>query len=160
MDDFLEKVKVFFGFKEEKELFNEQPVANMPEEEPIITKKSKPFQGSLIHTKNAKKFSMSQIKVEEPKIYEDSLLIATHLRENNPVIVNLKFLDATSSKRLIDFVCGTAYAINGHMMKIGENIFLFTPNQVTITNSEEKTTLQEGMEQKEKDIFFKKVSNS
>ena len=72
------------------------------------------------------KFSFAEITIEAPTNYEDATQIATHLLENKPVIVNLKNLENDISKRLIDFVCGTAYAINGHMMKIGDTIFLFT----------------------------------
>jgi len=149
-----DKVKEFFGFQEET-----TPL--LPQQEIKEEKKAplKPFKGSLIHSQNAKPFSPSEIKIEEPRIYEDSLNIATQLREKKPVIVNLKYLDTTSSKRLIDFVCGTAYAINGHMMKIGENIFLFTPENVLIANAEDKSTLQQGIEQEEKEVFFKQVSN-
>lgn len=150
----LEKVKEFFGFQEENNVTfaPEEPTAE--EKKPAI----KPFKGALVNTQSARPFSASEIKIEEPRIYEDSLNIATQLREKKPVIVNLKYLDATASKRLIDFVCGTAYAINGHMMKIGENIFLFTPENVLIANSEDKSTLQQGIEQEEKEVFFKNVS--
>ena len=113
---------------------------------------------ALVDSKNARPFASSEIKVKEPKVYEDSLSIATYLRENKPVIVNLKYLDADAGKRLIDFICGTAYAINGHMMKIGENIFLFTPSNVCIVHNEEKSALDQGLETEEKEVFFRKVS--
>jgi cell division inhibitor SepF len=147
-----DKIKEFFGFQEETEI---EPSTPIKEEKKATLK---PFKGSLVHSQNSKPFTPSEIKIEEPRIYEDSLNIATQLREKKPVIVNLKFLDTTASKRLIDFVCGTAYAINGHMMKIGENIFLFTPENVLIANSEDKSTLQQGIEQEEKEVFFKKVA--
>ena len=72
-----------------------------------------------------------------------------------PVIINLKHLDSNSGKRLIDFVCGTAYAINGHMMKIGENIFLFTPSNVLI-ESGEKSPLEKGLDHEERENFFRR----
>lgn len=150
MKNTLEKIKHYFGFSEEEPF--EEPTK--PEKSPTI----KPFKGSLVDSQNARPFASSEIKVEEPKVYEDSLSIATHLRENKPVIVNLKYLDKLAGKRLIDFVCGTAYAINGHMMKIGENIFLFTPSKVLIVNSEEKTQLEEGVSADEKEVFFKQAS--
>lgn len=150
MKNTLEKIKHYFGFSEDEPF--EEPTT--PEKSPTI----KPFKGSLIDSQNARPFASSEIKVEEPKVYEDSLSIATHLRENKPVIVNLKFLDKLAGKRLIDFVCGTAYAINGHMMKIGENIFLFTPSKVLIVNSEDKSQLEEGVSADEKEVFFKQAS--
>ena len=44
------------------------------------------------------------------------------------------------------------------LMKIGENIFLFTPSKVLIVNSEEKSQLEEGMALDEKEVFFKQAS--
>ena len=92
----------------------------------------------------------------EPKVYEDSLNISTHLRTGSPVVINLKHLDPTEGTRLIDFVCGTAYAIDGHMMKIGETIFLFTPNSIAINSAEEKASLGEELafEQEKRESFF------
>lgn len=95
----------------------------------------------------------SEIMVYEPKIYEDSLNIATNLRSGSPVIVNLKHLDPAEGTRLIDFVCGTAYAIDGHMMKIGETIFLFAPSNIAITSAEERSSLGEEIEAKRESFF-------
>src|SRR3989338_1487028 len=99
----------------------------------------------------------SDIMVYEPKIYEDSLNISTNLRGGSPVIVNLKHLDPAEGTRLIDFVCGTAYAIDGHMMKIGETIFLFAPSSIAIVSAEERATLSEEMTQtvrQKRETFF------
>ena len=93
-----------------------------------------------------------EIMFYEPKIYEDSLNISTNLRAGSPVIINLKHLDPTEGTRLIDFVCGTAYAIDGHMMKIGESIFLFTPSSISIVAAEERAPLGEEIEKRE--TFF------
>ena len=97
-----------------------------------------------------------EIMFYEPKVYEDSLNISTNLRAGSPVIINLKHLDPTEGTRLIDFVCGTAYAIDGHMMKIGESIFLFTPGSIAITSAEERASLGEELEidRSKRETFF------
>ena len=97
-----------------------------------------------------------EVMVYEPKVYEDSLNISTHLRAGSPVIINLKNLDPAEGTRLIDFVCGTAYAIDGHMMKIGETIFLFTPNTINITSADERASLGEELafEEEKRETFF------
>lgn len=82
-----------------------------------------------------------EIMFYEPKVYEDSLNISTHLRAGSPVVINLKHLDPAEGTRLIDFVCGTAYAINGHMMKIGDSLFLFAPKTIAITSAEDRSSL-------------------
>lgn len=93
------------------------------------------------------------IAVYEPKVYEDSLPISTNLREGNPVVVNLKHLDPNEGTRLIDFVCGTAYAIDGHMIRIGESIFLFTPNTIRIADHTEKANIEQSTETGEHSFF-------
>ena len=92
----------------------------------------------------------------EPKVYEDSLNISTNLRGGSPVIVNLKHLDPAEGTRLIDFVCGTAYAIDGHMMKIGESTFLFTPSSMAITAADDRASLGEEIdsERGKREVFF------
>ena len=79
-----------------------------------------------------------EIMISEPRVYEDSLGISANLRSGSPVLINLKNLDPVEGTRLIDFVCGTAYAIDGHMVKIVDTIFLFTPSTIKVTDSEEK----------------------
>jgi cell division inhibitor SepF len=98
----------------------------------------------------------SEVMFYEPKVYEDSLNISTNLRSGSPVIVNLKHLDPAEGTRLIDFVCGTAYAIDGHMMKIGESIFLFTPATIAITSADDRSSLGEELESErgKRDAFF------
>ena len=151
------QLKEFFGFTEEEDTpeLNLNITKEAPAKQPVV----RPFKGSVMHTQN-NHMSVAEIKIEEPRIYEDSLNIAAHLRDNKPVIVNLKYLDNVSGKRLIDFVCGTAYALNGHMMKIGENIFLFTPAHILIADPAEKSSLEQGMENDEKEVFFKRVAAS
>lgn len=84
-----------------------------------------------------------EIRYYEPKVYEDSLNVSAHLRAGSPVVINLKHLDPSEGTRLIDFVCGTAYAIDGHMMKIGDSIFMFAPNLIAITQADERSPLED-----------------
>ena len=76
-----------------------------------------------------------EIMLYEPRAYEDSLQISARLRAGDPVIVNLKYLDSSEGMRLIDFVCGTAFAIDGHMTKISETIFLLSPSSISISDN-------------------------
>ncbi|MCX5726205.1 MAG: cell division protein SepF [Candidatus Saganbacteria bacterium] len=98
-----------------------------------------------------------EIILYEPRVYEDSLSISAKLRAGSPVIINLKSLEPAEGTRLIDFVCGTAYAIDGHMVKIGESIFLFTPNNILINDIEGHAVLEEesGARDNSRDKFFR-----
>ena len=154
MSVIIDRAKDFFGFTEN----------GYKSDQPLKVLHKKPsvpgMRGTLIHFPQSKPVNAQEIVLAEPRSHEDSLNIATYLREGKPVVVNLKYLDTQSGKRLIDFVCGTAYAINGHMQKIGENIFVFTPETVLITDAEDKSTLEKGMDNAEKEVFFKKQAAS
>lgn len=106
--------------------------------------------------KDSKGEGSAEIMFYEPKVYEDSLNISTNLRSGSPVIINLKHLDPAEGTRLIDFVCGTAYAIDGHMMKIGESIFLFAPGSISIVSADERASLGDELEadRSKRETFF------
>lgn len=68
----------------------------------------------------------------EPRAYSESQQIADHLKKRNTVVVNLKRVTPDQAKRIVDFLSGTIYAINGGLQKIGGGIFLCTPNNVKV----------------------------
>lgn len=152
-------LKVFFGFEEDQGHGSHEQYSS-PDSGTEFRVPVRNTPKSAINTiqPKVKASAMHEIKVYEPKIYEDSLYIAGTLRDNRPVIVNLKNLDREAGKRLVDFVCGTTYAINGHMMKIGDNIFLFTPETILISDHDEKTTFEQGLDEERKETFFKRIS--
>ena len=47
-------------------------------------------------------------------------------------MVNLKRVTSDQAKRIVDFLSGTIYAINGNLQKIGGGIFLCTPNNINV----------------------------
>ncbi len=133
VDNLLKRAKAFIGLEEEGE--EEQNFGQQMDMGPLLRNKKENKSGDVNF----------EIIIYEPKVYEDSLNISSHLRTGSPVIINLKHLDPNEGTRLIDFVCGTAYAIDGHMMKIGDSIFLYTPPSIAITSAEEKSSLDENM---------------
>ncbi len=71
--------------------------------------------------------------VMEPGSFEEAQNIADQLKSRRPVIVNLENAEKTLAKRIVDFVSGTTYALNGNMQKVGNGIFLFVPTNVDIS---------------------------
>ncbi|MCL1790004.1 MAG: cell division protein SepF [Peptococcaceae bacterium] len=74
-----------------------------------------------------------RVVVIEPKSFDESQNIAEHLKSHRTVVLNLEKTDSILAQRIIDFVSGTAYALNGNMQKVGKAIFLFVPNNVDIS---------------------------
>lgn len=68
----------------------------------------------------------------EPRAFSESQQIADYLKARNTVVVNLKRVTPEQAKRIIDFLSGTLYAISGTLQKLGNGIFLCTPNNVSV----------------------------
>lgn len=73
-----------------------------------------------------------RVVLNEPRSYEEAQEIADHLRSRRPVVVNLQRVRTEQAIRIVDFLSGTVYALNGGITKIGPNIFLCTPDSVEI----------------------------
>ena len=74
-----------------------------------------------------------RVVVMEPNSFEEAQNIADQLKNRRPVIVNLENAEKMLAKRIVDFISGTTYALNGNMQKVGNGIFLFVPNNVDIS---------------------------
>ena len=79
---------------------------------------------------------MQQVKVviSQPSTFEQSEEICEHLKEKKSVILNLEYVNKDVARRIIDFVSGAAYALDGNMQKISNAIFLVAPFNYEITN--------------------------
>lgn len=91
----------------------------------------------------------------EPRAYSEAQQIADYLKKRCSVVVNLKRVTPEVSKRIIDFLGGTIYAIGGTMQKLGNGIFLCAPNNFNIegkiTDGEKKQEKTQKGEEKELD---------
>ncbi len=127
-----DRAKRFIGLEEE--VYDEELATE--------TRKEYIDLGPLRAKNNTKKSNDSEldISIYEPKNYDNSIEISAKLRQGCPVIVNLKFLDNSDGTRLIDFICGTAYDIDGRMHRIAETIFLLTPSHIAIADLSDKSS--------------------
>lgn len=84
----------------------------------------------------------SEVVVMEPRSFEEMPQAIQALRERKSVVLNLTTMDPDQAQRAVDFVAGGTYAIDGHQERIGESIFLFTPNCVHVSTP---TDIEEDM---------------
>ena len=77
--------------------------------------------------------SMMEVKIIQPTSFEDSQEICNTLLESKPVVVNLEGFDPDDAQRIMDFISGCIYAINGKYHQISKYIFIFTPENVDIS---------------------------
>ena len=114
-----------YGYDEELE--DEEPEV---EDKKIFGRKNKVVQMQQAQSQpNAIKMVISQ-----PTSFEQSDEICSFLKERKSVIVNLEYVNKEVARRIVDFISGGVYALDGHIQKISNSIFLIAPTNYEITN--------------------------
>ncbi len=80
-----------------------------------------------IHTTTA-----LQVIITKPDRFDTVSEIAEHLREKHAVVLNLEKTNKDVARRLVDFLSGCAYALDGKIKKIANSTYLITPYNVDI----------------------------
>ena len=73
-----------------------------------------------------------KIMVVDPSVFSDVKNIGKMILNGRAVIVNFREMDENQIHRVIDFLSGLIFAVNGDMQRIGEKIFLCTPKNFKI----------------------------
>lgn len=77
--------------------------------------------------------SARHVIVTSPKSFENVQEIADHMRDQRAVLLNFDNTDYESARRIVDFVSGVSYALDGTMKKIGQGVFLCTPHGMEVS---------------------------
>ncbi|CAG9619789.1 cell division protein SepF [Sutcliffiella rhizosphaerae] len=94
---------------------------------------SQPAKQNVVSLQSVQK--TSKVVLYEPRSYSEAQDVADHLKNRRAIIVNLQRIEMDQAKRIVDFLSGTVYAIGGDIQKIGQNIFLCTPDNVDVSGS-------------------------
>ncbi|EGW41915.1 cell division protein SepF [Desulfosporosinus sp. OT] len=106
------------------------------------------FETETTSRKNNKKIVSLPPKTLQPTIvhitpnaFDDVMEIAKRLRDKMIVTINLELVDVKLSKRIIDFVSGTVYALDGGIMKLADNVYLVAGHGVTLQEGDSSNLL-------------------
>lgn len=86
----------------------------------------------LFGTKKNKIVNMPQVQavkmvITQPTSFEQSEEICNYLKDRKSIIVNLEYVNKEAARRIIDFLSGAVHALNGHIQKVSNSIFLVAP---------------------------------
>ncbi len=73
-----------------------------------------------------------KLVVMQPETFDDARDIANHLKNKKPVVMNLEFVEKDIARRIVDFLSGAVYALDGNIQKVSNGIFIITPYNVGI----------------------------
>ena len=131
----MNKVWDLFGMDTaEAEEYDEEDVYEYEDEEEVEDRK-------LFGRNRNKVVSMPQAQtnaikmvISQPTTFEQSDEICSFLKEKKSVIVNLEYVNKDVARRIVDFISGGVYALDGYIQKVSNSIFLVAPSNYEITN--------------------------
>lgn len=92
-----------------------------------FSKKSQQNKVVNIHSNNQFK-----VVIMQPESFDDARDVCDHLKNKKPVVVNLESLNKETAQRVVDFLSGSVYGLDGDIQKISAGIFMIAPNNVDI----------------------------
>ncbi len=131
MSNILNKVLYFMGIGDNNEDEHEDEIAatsTKPQIEAVPINSSKKNNVVNIHS------AAQPIKVVlmEPTNYDDVQDICNNLKSKKPIIVNFENVDKELAKRMVDFISGAVYALDGTIQKVSNGIVVVAPSNVDI----------------------------
>ena len=72
--------------------------------------------------------------ISQPTTFEQSEGICDLLKEKKSVIINLEYVNKDVARRIVDVISGAVHALDGHMQKVSNSIFLIAPYNYDISS--------------------------
>lgn len=131
----MNKVMDFFGVETNHDEDYEEQVYDEYENDDIQDE----YEEKKFFGKRNKVVSMPQVQqvrmvIKQPTTFEESEEICMALKEKKSIIINLEYVNKDVARRIVDFVSGGVSALDGHMQKISNSIFLAAPINYEIAN--------------------------
>lgn len=81
-----------------------------------------------IHTASSVK-----VVIVKPKDYDEATQICDDLKNRKIVVVNVTELEPKTAQRLLDFMGGASYVLNGELLEVEKGVYLLSPSNVDIS---------------------------
>ena len=87
------------------------------------------FGGQILSMSNGSK---QEVVLFHAKAFDDAAKAADELRNRRAVILNMENVDKALTRRVVDFLSGCVYALDGQVKKIAQSTYLFCPHSMDI----------------------------
>lgn len=134
----LDKIMNFLGAESDDPEYEEAQDDGLFESEPLPEERKKPADRRTLSTGNVVSLpgvNCGKMIVYRPVSYEDTQNIIDNLKGRKPVIVNMEKIEVETAQRILDFMSGACYAVDGRVYKVSARIFLVAPANYDIIGS-------------------------
>ena len=124
----------FIGIEQEEDEEEELENYDYEQEEEDEEEERKLFGRNRSKVVNMPQGNQIKMVISQPTTFEQSEEICQYLKERKSCIVNLEYVNKDIARRIVDFISGGVYALNGHIQKISNSIFLIAPTNYDLAN--------------------------
>ena len=78
------------------------------------------------------------MKIAKPTNFDQVDEIIQQLKDKNAVVINLEYVSKDIARRIVDVLCGATNALDGHIEKVSNSIFVVAPVNYDIINENTK----------------------
>jgi cell division inhibitor SepF len=132
MANLLNKMLDFVGWETEdtdEEYYDDEDIEETDKAESRKTAYGKRNQGKVL---NLNSNTNTKVVIVSPKNINGAKEICDHLRANRSIVMNVEDVELQTAQRIVDFLSGAVYSLDGNIHKVSSGIFLATPNSVDI----------------------------
>ncbi len=110
--------------------FGFTPLTTTPAAAPTVSASpvSSGFTGSVLNSSSNKQ----EVVLFRPGSFNDTSKAADDLRARKAVIVNMENVDKAMARRVVDFLSGCVFALDGTVKKIAQSAYLFCPHNMDV----------------------------
>ena len=139
MSALMNKVWDLFGMDTaEAEDYEDDNVYDYQDEEEVVEDKKlfgrKNNNSKIVNMPQTSGQAIKMVISQPQTTFEQSDEICAFLKERKSVIVNLEYVNKDVARRIVDFISGGVYALDGYIQKVSNSIFLVAPSNYEITN--------------------------
>ena len=95
-------------------------------------KASNPSKLVSINSRNNNR-SSNQVYVIKPQEFNEAQRVTDYLKEGRTIVINMEGIEVHAAQRIIDFIGGACYALDGSLQAISANIFIAAPRNIDVT---------------------------
>ena len=128
----MNKVLDLFGVDTTEEEYDEEEGYEVEEQEE--QEENRNFWNRRSKVVNMPQTEQIKMVISQPTTFEQSEAICDLLKEKKSVIVNLEYVNKDVARRIVDVISGAVHALDGHMQKVSNSIFLIAPYNYEITS--------------------------
>ena len=136
MDELRKLTHPYSEQEEEFDDYDDEPLEEQPAPAPAprraFGRSTEPTKTVTNRVVNINASTQMQVVLVKPDRFDQVSEIADHLRDKQAVVLNLEATNKDVARRLVDFLSGCAYALDGKIKKVAISTYLITPYNVDV----------------------------